>query len=81
MPPDGSIHSTGWSRLGDVELAEWHARQAESNLRVSRLEQLLTEGTRELENRGITIKECGECGHRRMNYNHDYMCILCRRAW
>lgn len=80
MPPDEPIHSTGWSRLGDLELAEWYAEYDNPKSQAT-FEMLVSEGTRELEDRGITIKECGECGHKRMNYNHDYMCILCRRAW
>jgi len=79
MPPDEPIHSTGWSRLGDLELAQWYAEYNDNSL--ATFEMLLSEGTRELEKRGMVLKNCSECGHRRMNYNHDYMCILCRRAW
>lgn len=80
MPPKQKAASTGWSRLSDYELAVWHAEKV-SNNDEHNMEMLLTDGSYELRNRGIKIQTCSECGHRRMGHIHDYLCILCRRAW
>jgi hypothetical protein len=67
-------HSHGWERLTDLEIAQWVTEKDAMPI------DWLLEETGELAKRGMKIKECAECRDKEVVYDHDYICILCRKG-